>query len=119
MNALRHAYDFDPWAALLAVELDEPFEFPGAVVAYAGVELFHPGAGKIRAINGRERVEHDPATREFRLKIEPGDNISTRNSAGQDVGYVLYTGETPEQRHAVHRRIEKDFEIVLASSGSG
>jgi biotin carboxylase len=113
MNALHHAYGFDPWAALLAVELGEPFDFPADIAAYAGVELFHPGAGRITAIRGREQVQQHPATREFRLKIRPGDTLGTRDSAGQDVGYVLYTGDTPAARLAVHRAFEQAFEIIM------
>ena len=113
MNALLHAYGFDPWAAYLAVELGEPFDFPAGNAGYTGIELFHPGAGRVRAINGWEQVQQHPATREFRLKIAPGDILGTRDSAGQDVGYVLYSAGTPEERLAVHQTFEQAFEIVM------
>ena len=113
MNALLHAYGFDPWAAYLAVELGEPFDFPAGNTGYTGIELFHPGAGRVRAINGREQVQQHPATREFRLKIAAGDILGTRDSAGQDVGYVLYSAGTPEERLAVHQTFEQAFEIVM------
>ena len=35
------------------------------------------------------------------------------DSAGQDVGYVLYSARTPEERLAVHQMFEQAFEIVM------
>ena len=51
--------------------------------------------------------------REFRLKIAPGDTIGTRDSDGQDPGYVPCTSDTPTARLATHRTFEQAFEIIM------
>ena len=75
MNAIQHAYGFNPWQAIVAMELDEPFEFPATAAAYSCVEVFHPGEGRVTAVQGEDIVRNHPATREFRLKVRPGDSI--------------------------------------------
>ena len=113
MNAMQHAYAFNPWAALLAIELDEDFDFPAGNAAYCGVELFHPGAGEVAAIHGYDWLKQHPATREFRLKIKAGDTISKRESAGQDVGYILHASDTPAARLALQNQLDGNFSIKM------
>jgi hypothetical protein len=65
------------------------------------VEIFHPGPGVVAAVRGAALVKSHPATREFRLKIQPGDVISEREGAGQDVGYLLHLSGSPGERLAL------------------
>lgn len=113
MNAMQHAYAFNPWEAWVAMELGEHFDFPGSVAAYCCVEIFHPGAGQVTALRGEELVRNHAATREFRIKVQPGDIISKREGAGQDTGYLLHASETPAERLAVHRHFGKHFAIEV------
>jgi biotin carboxylase len=113
MNAMQHAYAFNPWAAWLAMELGEDFDFPGSVAAWCCVEIFHPGAGHVAAIRGDKLVSNHPATREFHLKIHPGDNIGKREGAGQDIGYLLHASDTPAARLAQYRHFKKHFTIEM------
>jgi hypothetical protein len=113
MNAMQHAYAFNPWAAMVAIELGEHFDFPDSIAAYCGVEIFHPGAGKVAAIHGGDLVRQHPATREFRLKIRPGDSISRRESAGQDIGYLLYSCDSAAARLEVYRYFQKHYSIEM------
>jgi hypothetical protein len=117
MNAMQHAYAFDPWAALVAMELGESFDFPDGVAAWAGVDIFHPGAGRVAAIQGRDRVRSHPATREFRLRIQPGDRVGRREGAGQDTGHLLYTGASPAARFALYNHFRDHFAIEMAVPG--
>ena len=113
MNALHHAYGFDPWAAFVAMELDEPFTFPQAPRGYACVEVLHPGRGVVAAVRGEQFVRAHPATREFRLKVRPGDVIGERQGAGQDVGYLLYVSPSPQARHALLDAFRENLSITM------
>jgi biotin carboxylase len=113
MNAIRHAYGFNPWEAFVAMELDEAFVFPDRPLAYVAVEVFHPGAGTVTAIKGEARLRAHPAMREFRLKIVPGDRISRRESVGQDTGYQLHASDSPAARQQLHNALKQQFAIEL------
>ena len=113
MNAMQQAYAFNPWAAMVAMELGEHFDFPDSFAAYCCVEIFHPGAGQVVAIRGVDLVRQHAATREFRLKIRPGDSISRRESAGQDTGHLLYSCDSAAARFEVYRYFQKHFSIEV------
>jgi hypothetical protein len=113
MNAMRHAYGFNPWEAFVAMELDEAFTFPDRPAAYAAVEVLHPGTGTVSSISGESRVREHPATREFQLKIKPGDHIARREGVGQDTGYLLHASTTPAKRLALQNTFRKHFAIEV------
>ena len=113
MNAMQYAYAFNPWDALLAMELGEHFDFPDGVTAYSCVEIFHPGAGQVAAVRGDDLLRQHPATREFRLRIQPGDSIGKRESAGQDIGHLLYTSATPDARLELYNSFRRQFAIEM------
>ena len=113
MNAMRHAYGFDPWAAFVAMELNERFDFPQAPSGYACVEVLHPGTGVVTAVRGEQFVRGHPATREFRLKVRPGDVIGERQGAGQDVGYLLHVSSSPMERLALLDEFRQNLSIEL------
>jgi biotin carboxylase len=113
MNALQHAWDFNPWRAFLAMELGESFSFPERPVCYAAAEVLHPGAGTVRAVHGKARVLDEQGIQEFRIKVKPGDVIDERKGLGQDAGYLVHTSDTPEARHALHERITRTLHIEL------
>jgi biotin carboxylase len=115
MNALHYAYGFDPWAAFVAMELDEPFDFPDRPQAYTAVMVFHPGAGRVTAIKGAELLRDHPATREFHLKVAPGDHTRPRASVGQDTGHLLYASESPAARLGLLETFRQQFGIEIAA----
>ncbi|MGB5260831.1 MAG: ATP-grasp domain-containing protein [Gammaproteobacteria bacterium] len=113
MNAMQHAWAFNPWAAMVAMELGERFDFPDTATAYACVEIFHPGAGLVTVVRGGDLVRKHASTREFRLKVQPGDSIGKRESAGQDIGYLLHASDSPAARLALYRHFQKHFVIEV------
>jgi biotin carboxylase len=113
MNAMRHAYGFDAWAAFVAMELNEPFNFPQAPSGYACVEILHPGSGVVTAVRGEQRVREHPAMREFRLKVHPGDLIGERQGSGQDVGYLLHVSSSPAARLRLLDEFRQRLSITL------
>jgi len=113
MNAIRHAWGFNPREAFVAMELDEPFDFPDSPLAYAAVEVLHPGAGTVTAIRGEDLVKTHPSVREFYLKTRPGDHIIRRESVGQDTGYLLHASESPAARLQLHNELKQQFAIEV------
>lgn len=113
MNAMRHAYGFDPWEAFLAMELDEPFDFPKTPPAYSCVEVLHPGIGQVRAIHNEQQVKNHADMREFKLKVRVGDIVGKRQGAGQDIGYWLHTSKTPVARLALYQQFKSQFAIDI------
>jgi len=92
MKLLARAWDFDPWEALLRLELGEPVRFPSVPRRTAGAWLLHPGAGTVRAVRGLAQARALPHVRRIALKVKPGDTIPERVAAGQDVGAVYAEG---------------------------
>lgn len=99
MNALNYAYGFNPWEALLAMELGESFEFPKSLLKYTAVDVFHPGHGTVIQIQGEDLVRQHGSTCEFRVKVKPGDSIDPRDGVGKDTGYVIHASDTPDARN--------------------
>ena len=114
MNAIQYAYGFNPWEAFVAVELGEPFDFPESPQAYAAVEVLHPGPGTVTTIKGESLVKAHSSIREFHLKARPGDQITRRESVGQDAGYLLHASESPAARMQLHHELEQQFAIQVA-----
>ncbi len=113
MNAMSHAWDFNPWEAFLAIELDEGFEFPSVVSAYAASEVLHPGVGRVAAVRGKSAILDRQGVREFRLKVKSGQQLDARNTLGQDTGYVVHASDTPEERLALHEFIQSTLLIEM------
>lgn len=113
MNAMRYAYGFDPWEAFIAMELDEPFEFPQSPQAYSCVEVLHPGVGHISAIHGEQQVKSHPDIREFILKLKAGDSITKREGTGQDIGHLIFASRSSQERIELYKRFKKQFVIVV------
>ena len=114
MNAMQHAYGFNPWEAFVAIELGEDFKFPHTAPAYSCAEILHPGVGRISAIRGEQAVKNHAAVREFKLKVKTGDVINKREGAGQDIGYLLHTSESPTTRLELYHLFKQQFAIEIA-----
>jgi hypothetical protein len=113
MNAIQHAYDFNPWEAVVAMELGEPFNFPVNPQAFTAVEVQHPGPGTVTTIRGESMVKAHPSMRECYLKVRPGDQVTPRESVGQDTGYLLHASESPAARVQLHHELAQQFLIEV------
>lgn len=113
MNAILHAWDFNPWAAVLAMELGEAFDFPTRLSAYAAAEVLYPGPGRVLAIKGKAKVMSEQGVRECRLKLKVGDVLPARAGLGQDTGYIVHASPRAQQRLALHERIEQQLIVEL------
>ncbi len=115
MNAISHAWDFNPWAAFVAMELGEAFNFPEHASQFAASEVLYPGAGVVSAVRGKSRVLDEQGVREFRLKVKVGELLPARTGFGHDTGYVVHASASPEERLALHELIKRELIIELAA----
>lgn len=118
MDLMEIVYGYDPWQALLELELD-PLQPPNILPpvptpsCFAGVLLFHPGAGLVRSIEGAEQASFLPQTR-LHLKVRPGDQLSERQGSGQEAGHVIAVGK---YRQEVIHRLEKAEQLLRIQVG--
>lgn len=89
MKLMEMAYNFNPWEALIKIELDQEFEFPNSNTSHAACLIYHPGIGKIKQINEPKSKTLQKNT--FKLKI--GDEIKDRVGVSEDIGYSLFLHE--------------------------
>jgi biotin carboxylase len=113
MELLERAYGFCPWEALLRFELGERPELPRAAARFAGVWLLHPGVGRCRGVEGLERARAVPGVVDVRCRLQPGAEVTARESTGRNVGRILAIGasrdETARALRDAHGRIRFDM----------
>ena len=114
MALLRSAWGFDPWEALLRLELGEIVGFPTAPRRVAGVWILHPGNGHVRAIRGLEDVRALPHVRRVALKVRQGESIAERQGTGQDVGALYADGPDRDTVAAALTRAHRRLQIELS-----
>ena len=113
MNALEYAYGFNPWEAFLAMELGNDFEFTSQPLHYCAVQIFHPGAGTVRAVRGQEAIQHHPSVKVSKLKINVGDQFDQRIGVGQDTGYFIHASDSSDARLCLHHNLIDQFSIEM------
>ena len=95
MRLIKPAWGFDPWEAMLRLELGEAFTFPDSPRRAAGAWVLHPGAGTLRAVRGLEQAGGVPHVRRVNLKLADGGppwQIPERVGSGQDLGAIYAQG---------------------------
>lgn len=118
MTLLQRAWGFDPWEALLRLELGQPFDFPRRERQAAGAWVLHPGAGTLRAVRGLEEARAVPGVRRIALKVSTANGrrprIPQRRGSGQDVGAIYAEGRDAAAVAAAldgaHERLVFDLE---------
>lgn len=92
MPLIRRAYGFDPWEALLAIELGEHPHLPARAACCAGAWMLHPGEGRVAEVAGLDEAAAVPGIRALRCRVRAGDRVTRREGSGQDVGYIEAQG---------------------------
>jgi hypothetical protein len=113
MNAIERAWGFDPWEALVDVELDRPVTLPSTPLASAAVSIFHPGEGRLVAIEGAKAVRKHPACEKLKLKLKPGDEVRPREGVGVDIGYALLMAPTDEEVREAVSFVDEHLRFVV------
>jgi biotin carboxylase len=89
MDAMGLAWGFDAWEAFVRVELGRAATFPDRPAGVAASVIFHPGPGRVTAIDGASELRRHPHVVRLRLRAKVGDVIEPREGVGQDVGHAL------------------------------
>jgi hypothetical protein len=123
MRLIDTAYGFDPWEALLRVELGERPRLPEAASRVAGAWIFHPGPGTVDEVLGLGEVEAMPAVRRLHCAVRRGATLEARIGSGQAVGSVLCAAETHaalvtalrEAKDAIRFRVDGELRAADAA----
>lgn len=99
MQLLERAYGFDPWEALLRIELGKPVRLPRRARRYAGIWFVHPGAGRVERIHGTRAATRVPGVVEVNCRAQVGDDLRERLGSGETVGHIVAQG--PNRRTVV------------------
>jgi biotin carboxylase len=113
MEVLKLCHGLDAWAALLAVELSQPFTFPRKQAAHAAVIVLHPGEGVVRAVSGLEEVSGDDAVVRATVRVQPGDRVAPRLGVGTDVGHVLLKAASRARLLTAIAHVDQTLQIDL------
>lgn len=113
MELLPLAWGFDAWRAFVAMELDQPFEFPSGPPAHAAALVLHPGAGRVKAVHGLARVRRHAAVTHAALRVRAGHEIEARAGVGSDVGHLLLRAATHAGLLEAIRFVDEELRIEL------
>ncbi|GIW71107.1 MAG: argininosuccinate lyase [Planctomycetota bacterium] len=114
MDLIGRAYGFDPWEALLRVELGEQPALPRTAGLYAGAWLLHPGGGTVRAVAGLEQARAVAGVEEVRCSLAIGQPLAPRTSTAQWVGRILACGRERDAVAAALERAASALRIEMA-----
>lgn len=113
MDLIELAYGFDPWEALLRIELGGRPRLPKRASRFAAVCFLHPGAGRIRAIHGLEEARSGSGIVLASSRVVPGGTLSPRIGVSERAAEVLATSDTAETclHHLGNARRAIRFEV--------
>jgi biotin carboxylase len=114
MRILRRAYDFDPWEALLRLELGQPFPFPAKAIRAGGIWMLHPGAGRVLHARGMAAAKRVKGVRKLVCRIRAGDIVKHRESTGSDIGWLEVGGKDRDEVAARMQRAYDALDIQMA-----
>lgn len=92
MELIQKVYGFDPWETFVQLSCGKEVKTPnGDPKGYAAVVMFHPGAGRVVAIDGEEKVRATlPDIVELKIRVEPTDFIAEHTNTSNEVGHILF-----------------------------
>jgi formate-dependent phosphoribosylglycinamide formyltransferase (GAR transformylase) len=120
MDLISLAYEFDAWDCFVANELQLPVENlrQTANRSTASV-LFHPGAGKLRSIEGVARVQADPNLEDLQFLRYAGQAIPERMRVSIAAAYAIFCGATAEEVLASVASARRELKFNLEPQTAG
>lgn len=108
MELLKLSYQNDFWQIWLDAflgnkinlnEIDTHF--------YSGLRMFHPQAGTLKSIKGKEFVKSIEELEEFTLSVKKGATIQQREGTGQSVGHIVIKGKDKQKIKSLLEEIKQ------------
>lgn len=94
MELLKLSYQKDFWQVWLDTFLGNKIDIETIKADfYSGLRLFHPPAGTLKSIKGKEFVKSIEELQEFTLSVKKGSIINQREGTGQSVGHIVIQGK--------------------------
>jgi len=109
MKLVEYAYGFNAWNAWLMVECGQKLIVNAYPQQSAGMWIYYPPCGVVKAIDGVEHARQMPGVKTCRLLLKSGDIISERKGSGEQKGYIIVTGS---DRDTVAKRLERAYQAI-------
>ncbi len=110
MRLLRRVYDFDPWRAVIELELDGGVpDLPAQASRAGGVWMLHPGPGKVRSVCGLAAARRVLGVRKLVVRVRAGKVLASRSGTGSDVGWLEVRGRNRDQ---VAERMQRAYDQI-------
>lgn len=117
---VQRSYGFDPWAAVVRLELGEdPGPLPARAGLSSGVWLLHPGRGRVERIRGLDEARALPGVVQLSLRVQEGDDVDHRAGTGQEAGHIVVEGPDAGTVANRLRAAVEAFDIELEASPEG
>ena len=97
MDCMDLSYGEKFWDYFLSIELHEKVSKSFSLKEYSAAFIFHPGDGKVKKIEGEQRVKKLESIHKWRFKLKAGDRVSKREGVGNDTGYALLKNADPDK----------------------
>lgn len=116
MELIQQAYGFDPWQALVAIELDLDFQdLPKKVSQIAAAQLIYPPTGVVSEVTGVDELKKESShnLKLLRLKISKGSSIEKRQRLGQEYGHAIWVAENRKTILNYVRQLKSKLKIRM------
>jgi hypothetical protein len=98
MELLKISYQKDFWQIWIDTFLGNKIDMENTQTHfYSGLRLFHPPAGTLKSIKGKEFVKSIQELEEFILSVKEGATINQREGTGQSVGHIVIKGKDKQK----------------------
>ncbi|WP_338815032.1 ATP-grasp domain-containing protein [Bernardetia sp. Wsw4-3y2] len=94
MELLKLSYQKDFWQVWLDTFLGNKIDIETTKANfYSGLRLFHPPAGTLKSVKGKEFIKSIEELQEFTLSVKKGSIINQREGTGQSIGHIVIQGK--------------------------
>ncbi|WP_375558761.1 acetyl-CoA carboxylase biotin carboxylase subunit family protein [Bernardetia sp. OM2101] len=108
MELLKLSYEKDFWQIWLDAFLGNKIELENTQNHfYSGLRMFHPSAGTLKSIKGKEFIKSIPELKEFTLSVKQGSIINQREGTGQNVGHVVIKAKESQKIKSLLEEIKQ------------
>lgn len=115
MDLLEQSYDFDPWQAVIDLELGREPQLKKTAKHVSASAIFHPGEGEIKTIIGEEKLRSWPECIRLLIKVEHGDQVASREGLGQNIGHLILKAQSYENLLEKLSESEQTLQIFVTN----